>query len=877
MPRRRVTVESDIRGGIRQFGVRSGAGRSCEPRPGVDARAIHPRHARSAVSMPSSRSGRFVGLAVFLAGRAAAQCELAFGPGDPVACPAGSVAAAQVFDPDGSGPSADMLVVGGLFSVARSHDVAVAAYDGSEWRSLAAPVTGSCTALGSFGGRLIVAVSRSSTSSAILAFDGTTWQTIGALRGVAQAMTVFDRTLVLGGVFSHVDGLPASNVAAWDGTAWSALGVGAGGVSGRVRALAVFTEGLYVGGDITSAGGVPVGNLAVWNGTAWAASAACNSSVRALAVFAGTSVSNSFLFVGGNFNTVGPLAARGVARFNSLTGWSAMGSGIPSGCSSLFLRATGSFTFDLNAGSGGTASVVRWSGSAWNPVGTGPFAYFGESVALTRFRGQPVALPAFRLHGNVRALDAAGAWLPLAGTGIDGPITAVHATATDLVIAGAFTSISGVRMNGIARGGPGAWLPLGTGIDDGGVNAIAHLPNGDIVVAGILGSVGGVAVRNIARWDGVVWSPLGAGLDGGSVQDLAVMPDGQLIAAGGFTAAGNLSVGGIARWDGVNWSPLASGLLGGPAMALTVAANGELIAGGSFQTAGGIAAANLARFDGSVWSAFPGQPNGSVTALATLTNGDVLVGGHFSAVGAMPTNHVARWRGVSSAWFAVPGLTFVPFGRSNAIIPLGGSDAILANDMLGAGPTLVRFDGQALGVGALPSVLFTCAVRARDGAVMFGGGPTSVGVVATGLLAQLASPCPALAPAFGSGCAGSGGSNSMRWTSLPWLGSTFRAQTDGLSSIGLALGVTGLTATSIPIVSFLPQGLPGCNLLATPDLIELVTPRLGRADTALALPELPALIGQVLHHQVVALELDGAANLVAATSSNGLRLTIGRY
>jgi hypothetical protein len=71
-----------------------------------------------------------------------------------------------------------------------------------------------------------------------------------------------------------------NGVAKWDGLSWSALG---GGVSGSlgvfsfpiVEALAVFHDGggaaLYAGGSFTTAGGIPAANIARWNGTTWSA------------------------------------------------------------------------------------------------------------------------------------------------------------------------------------------------------------------------------------------------------------------------------------------------------------------------------------------------------------------------------------------------------------------------------------------------------------------------------------------------------------------------------------------------------------------------------------------------------------------------------
>lgn len=808
-------------------------------------------------------------LAALLALPLSAQCEPSFQPGDLVGSPRGPGAAMLVWDPDGNGPAPDMLVAGGRFVVAADRDVPVAAYDGADWRSLRAPSTGSCTALGVFGGRLIAAIARNSDDSHVLAFDGTTWQTLGAMNGEANAMTLFNGNLVIGGRFNLINGLPASNVSQWTGSTstWSALG---GGVDGTVRALAAFSGVLYVGGDIAHASGIPVSNLAIWNGAGWAASAACNRTVQALAVRSTTSAATSHLFVGGLFTAVGGLAARSVARFNSITGWSAM-AGFPGSCSSFYVRSTGLTTYELNAGtSSGTASLYRWSGSVWNPVGT---PAFGSPLGLAMFRGRYVALRDDLLW-TVRALDGAGSWLPVSGTGIDGPVTAVHATTTDVVIGGHFVSISGVQMNGIARGAPGAWQPLGTGVLGGSVKAIARLPNGDIIAGGDFTSAGGVSANRIARWDGNGWSPLGSGVSA-TVFALAVLPDGHVVAAGNFLQAGGQSANRIALWNGATWTALASGF-DDVASTLVVAQNGELIAGGAFSTAGGIAARFLARWNGSTWLPFPGQPSSVVSSLAVLSNGEILVGGVFRAIGNLETNHLARWDG--TLWFAVPGFAHDPPNHVIQIVPLPNREAIVVSrySTLRTLP-LSRFNGHA--VVALPDPLatFVAGARSPDGEVLLVGDFASVGNVTSAFVARYVSPCPATAPPYGSGCRGSGGVNALRATQLPWIGSAFRGAATGMPATGLALGVTGLTQISIPIASLLRQGLPGCDLLATLDLLEVVTPQLGQAHTVLVLPALSSLIGQVLHHQVVAFELDTGSNLVAVTGSNGLRLTLGVF
>jgi len=55
----------------------------------------------------------------------------------------------------------------------------------------------------------------------------------------------------------------------WNGSAWSALGTG---LNGPVRALLYKTNALYVGGSFTNLlGGLNLTNLAAWDGSAWSA------------------------------------------------------------------------------------------------------------------------------------------------------------------------------------------------------------------------------------------------------------------------------------------------------------------------------------------------------------------------------------------------------------------------------------------------------------------------------------------------------------------------------------------------------------------------------------------------------------------------------
>ena len=88
--------------------------------------------------------------------------------------------------------------------------------------------------------------------------------------GSVSALSVFDDgsgpALYAGGSFLAAGGVPASSIARWNGTAWSALGSGTGGT---VLALVGFDDGgdgdadLYVGGSFSSNPGPYV---AEWHG-----------------------------------------------------------------------------------------------------------------------------------------------------------------------------------------------------------------------------------------------------------------------------------------------------------------------------------------------------------------------------------------------------------------------------------------------------------------------------------------------------------------------------------------------------------------------------------------------------------------------------------
>ena len=89
-------------------------------------------------------------------------------------------------------------------------------------------------------------------------FSDANWISMGGFPGtnggaVLAAVVDGSGNLYIGGSFFDVVGdAPATNIAKWNGSSWSALG---SGISGHVYALAVSGTDLYVGGDFGFAGG----------------------------------------------------------------------------------------------------------------------------------------------------------------------------------------------------------------------------------------------------------------------------------------------------------------------------------------------------------------------------------------------------------------------------------------------------------------------------------------------------------------------------------------------------------------------------------------------------------------------------------------------
>jgi hypothetical protein len=152
----------------------------------------------------------------------------------------------------------------------------IAEWDGETWTEIGTSLLDPCSnirnlALDKTGG-LYVSCVWSESGEPIFYWDGTDWITItDQFQGDAPALydlvVAENRHLYIGGSFDGVSGVPARNIAYWDGNVWHALGEG---VNGQVYALAFDPGGeLYAAGLLMGVGGQYGGLAARWDGKTW--------------------------------------------------------------------------------------------------------------------------------------------------------------------------------------------------------------------------------------------------------------------------------------------------------------------------------------------------------------------------------------------------------------------------------------------------------------------------------------------------------------------------------------------------------------------------------------------------------------------------------
>jgi len=559
--------------------------------------------------------------------------------------------------------------------------------------------------------------------------------------------------------------LPAAGAAAQDDCeTWTRDAFPRMGADGAVDVLRVIDDGtgpaLYVGGGFEYALGSRGRSLVRFDGRKTTQFAGGFDHFGRIAAVEGFDDGGGFrLYAGGSFRRAAGTRADNVARWNGAS-WEPCGAGFDAPVADLAvfddargggraLYAAGSFTA---SGARAVASVARWTGTEWVPVGDG----FDAAVS------------------DLEVFD-------------DGGGAALYAI-------GSFAASGARPVARVARFDGTSWQPLGAGLDAPGAG-LAAFDDGSgprLFAVGEFLAAGGTPAARVARWNGANWLPAGFGL-GASPRRAAVVDRGsgaELFVVGSFTGVSpsGATIDGVARWNGAGWEDAG---FGPPATNDAVSAlaafhdddgRAALYAGGSFQRASGFPVANLAKLVGSVWrwpvdgifgevlafaefddgsgpalfigSAPDAAPRrtplvarwvdgkltsvadggiGRVSAFAVFDDGSgpaLYAGGTFSSLGGTAAASIARWDG--SAWSALAHDPEVVSASVSALTVFddGSGPALYVGGSFGAGdgsPSrgLRRWDGAGwseVGPGIVGQVLALAVVDDGRGPALFAGG-----------------------------------------------------------------------------------------------------------------------------------------------------------
>jgi trimeric autotransporter adhesin len=584
----------------------------------------------------------------------------------------------------------------------------VARWDGKDWVGLGSGLEGhilSVTALATMGNDLYVGglftSAGGSPATNIAKWNGSSWSALGSgLNGRPSAIAVIGSDVYVGGNFTQAGGVPVNLIAKWNGSNWSALGSGVGDprFTSTVYTLATSGTDLYVGGVFTIAGGLPASRIARWNGSAWSAvGTGLETSPTAMVtsgteLYAGTSSgiltrwngtswtsqgggnsriyavakTGSDIFVGGDFTSTTDVATRYLAIWNG-NKWRAPGLGVSSEVRALAGSDTNLYAGGRYQTAGGVKSphIAHWDGHSWRPMGSGITGPNPDVSALAMDRSTLYVGGFFTNAGGVVVTNIArwdGTNWSSVGPGLglrtDGGVYDLAVSENGVYATGSFTNAGNIPANRIAYWNGQYWSSLGSGLtlalgaSIGYVTSIA-LSGTNVYVGGRFDRAGGLPATNIARWNGLQWSALGVGLNN-TVNDVLVVGS-DLYAGGSFTAAGAMQAYGVARWDGSRWHAVGVQIDRDQFSVTSLAySGGYLYAGGTFYDFSWPAPNRIARWNGNSWTALGSGLNASVSVLHAH-GPNLYVGGAFTLAGTNVSSRVARANiGIGPGRFSTP-------------------------------------------------------------------------------------------------------------------------------------------------------------------------------------------------------------------------------
>jgi uncharacterized protein (TIGR03437 family) len=442
------------------------------------------------------------------------------------------------------------------------------------------------------------------------------------------------------------------------------------------------------------------------------------------------------LYVGGTFTTIGGVKARGIARYNMLTGqWSTVGND------------------NVTNGNGvnGLVAAIAVVGNELYVGGSFTRCYNSSSSNVS-------ANCIAKFNMQSKTWSSLGGQSGTTGNGVDGDVGTIVTHNGSVYMGGTFrrahiSTGNDVLVNGIARWNGTTWSALGKGTNTdtstGVVNDLAVIGN-DLYAGGTFTSATNtndvkVGANHIARWSTQTntWSALGTGLGGGSASNgvdgfvYALATDGtNLFVGGSFTetilGGSKLLVNNLARWSGSAWSVVGSSATAmGNGVESTVwelrySAPNLYVGGeftGAFNNGAKTSTNGIARWNGTSWTAFgssigTGGNGVDYTVYAITPVGDALyVGGDFTEAynnssSSVDAETVARWSGTS--WSTLGSGGTAPKSLAAVSAASFAGTELAAESIVAAFGTGLATATQAASTTPLPTNLAGTTVSVRD-------------------------------------------------------------------------------------------------------------------------------------------------------------------
>lgn len=527
----------------------------------------------------------------------------------------------------------------------------IAVLENGAWAPLAEGVNSNVTSIAFLGTNLIAGGSftraGSVTTPSIALWNGAAWSAMGA-----------GLTVVVSRVATSIDTAYAawtsgSNtvISLWNGSDWQQLGMFSmsDGSAANVRALRFVEGALFAGGRFNSLDGQAITNIARWDGAAWTqwAGSKIQGQVESFTSAA------SKIYASGDLVEVTETATNRFALAQiregdftkELNGEAKFGRTTASIGSEVFvvtqpflppLVATEqNFFYDTSG------LIWHFSGDAWGLVSNIPqslpvFREMADSpegliAAVTPHLGviNPLVWTGNRFEVTTIEPQPAGARLEIKNLLVQKGAS-VYAQATQFKSGEPSRDLLVCLSNRVWRA---ATLPI-----DGQFTALG-LYNEKIAAS--VRTVDTTDHWNIWLWDGAQWTNIGGDFNGIIISIASF--NGELYAAGRPLHSGTTPINRLARFDGTKWISVGNGIAGPvePLVVQLLPVADRLYVGGIFEQAGGIQATNLATWDGTNWQPVPGLTNGAIMTMAASSDGLIAIGGSFRYIAGLDAGGVA--------------------------------------------------------------------------------------------------------------------------------------------------------------------------------------------------------------------------------------------